>query len=190
MAATRPQAPSSPPPTLQAAFAQCSARAAGEAPELRIQPPRHRFREDIPKCLEMAAGAPLGLPHLAALHRSFPLDTSPLISWEEFQACFQKFSQAQTATGQAVTRSRARLIAARRKGLEVSGCVGGGGAAAAAVVPPTSSREIGWYAPAAAALAPASGAATYAALKGTDVTKGKEGRTMESYYGAHLGRLF
>lgn len=161
-------------------FAEFSVRAA------KIQQSFHKYditrilREDIVRCLEQAARAKLTTEQLAVLPRCFALDGPSTISWDEFNTGLAKFNAETCGCSPPIytTRSRSRLLAARRKGLGLQGanCV-------------TSSQEIGRYSGLAAGTDDSqSGAARQAALKGTDVTKGGEGRSLMSYYGPQLGR--
>ena len=167
-----------------AAFGHYSAIAAREAPELRIKPPHHIFREDIGKCLEKAAGRALIQSELALVPQCFALDVSALISWQEFESSLTKMEERWKV--QAVgpqrpfTNSRARLLAARKKGMISvdSGRDEG--------MPPCSDT------PCAAAAAAGLGdlQERHAPLKGSDVTAGGEGTSLSTYYGPALGKVF
>lgn len=175
-----------------AAFAQFSSEAAREAPELRIKPPHHIFREDIVKCLEKAAGRSLDQSELALVVGCFALDVSALISWQEFESALLKMEERWKTQGvgpkRPFTNSRARLLAARKKGLLIPG--GHGASSANAGLPTTSSQEIGWGHAAAAAAGMHDLKERHAPLKGSDVTAGGEGTSLSSYYGPALGRVF
>jgi len=188
------EAPASSFDAIASAFAACSAKAARDVPSLPIRPPSHILREDIVKCLETAAKRPLSMRERSAIQRSFSIDIAPLISWDEFQTSFAKFQARMIEDTSPKTeektpyvsgiRSRTRLLEARRRGMSTQK------RDRTPVVPLTSSQEIGWYVlDAAAVKAAGTHNCNTAALNGTDVTKG-EGRSLQSYYGAHLGRSF
>lgn len=184
---------------IEGVFAHFSLVAAKEAPELRVQVPYQIFREDITKCLEQGSGRPLMPVEAAALGRCFALDgPSALIGWDEFRSSFnsleKNYKQLQTnGPMKSFTRSRQRLLAARRKGLGARprGAPSPSEKQQQPVVPRTSSQEIGWHHRAAlsAEAGPTTAGGRHAPLRSSDVTKG-EGRSLASYYGSALGRCF
>jgi hypothetical protein len=178
------------PEAVAAAFTRLSQAAAQACPALGITPDQI-LREDVVSCLEAAAGRRLAPAELAAATAAYALDTSATIGRPEFEASLAKWlsivsSQATAASGalKQPVRSRARLLAARKKGLPLRAGVG-------SVEPLTSSQEIGWGADAAAA-ARVCGAPgeRRRALRSTDVTAGGQGTSLATYYGAALGQAF
>jgi hypothetical protein len=177
-------------------FAHFSSLAAQDAPELRTKAPNtHIFRKDIVKCVEKYTGRRLEIKELILVNKSFCLDASTLISWEEFKGSLLKMEEIKSRNGvtRPFTNSRARLLAARKKGL-----LPGPGAADSSSksgntdVLRTSSQEIGLGHATALVTTQeqGKGARPRAALKGSDITAGGEGSSLQSYYGASLGRSF
>ena len=122
----------------------------------------------------------------------FALDVSALISWQEFESSLTKMEERWKV--QAVgpqrpfTNSRARLLAARKKGM--ISVDSGRDASSASCLPMTSSQEIGWGHAAAAAAGLGDLQERHAPLKGSDVTAGGEGTSLSTYYGPALGKVF
>ncbi|KAG7670399.1 hypothetical protein Ndes2526B_g00152 [Nannochloris sp. 'desiccata'] len=179
-------------------FAHFSSLAARDAPELHINVPHHILRQDIVKCVEKTLRRPLEAKELAMFAQCFCLDASSLISWQEFSASLLKMEEMKIQNGviypkRTLFNSRARLLAARKKGLLAASS---GTPDAASSIPLTSSQEIGWgHGPALAARVfsaqeQVKGTRQRAALKGSDVTAGGEGTSLASYYGPSLGRTF
>jgi len=200
--ATPPTTPEAVIKAASTSFAHFSSLAARDAPELHIKVPHHIFRKHIIKCLEKTLRRPLEAKELALVGHCFCLDASSLISWQEYSASLLKMEEMKSQNGdmhrkRPFTNSRARLLAARKKGLLAgSAAAVSGKPDGASLIPLTSSQEIGWgHAPALAARwfsAQEQGKAARqrAALKGSDITAGGEGTSLASYYGPDLGRTF
>jgi hypothetical protein len=159
-AAATPTTPKAVVAAASTSFAHFSSLAARDAPELRIKVPNFIFRQDIGKCLEKLVGRRLEATELVLVGQFFSLDASSLISWQEFEASLLKMEEMKTQRGviypkRPFTNSRARLLAARKKGLLAGSAAASSGSrtdTAAPSIPMTSSQEIGWgHAPALAA---------------------------------------
>ena len=153
------------------------------------------------KCLEKSRARALDISELAAVHRCFCLDGPALISWQEFETSSLKMEEMVKTVYQFTigggqrpfTNSRARLLAARKKGLVPgtttrSTTISSTTISSTTAIPVTSSQEIGWGHSAAtvAGLTQHS----FMPLKGSDVTKGGQGTNLASYFGEALARNF
>jgi hypothetical protein len=175
------------PVAARAAFEALSAEGAAAAPELRLERGAQILREDALVVLERALGRPLALEELVAAESTFALDAGAVLGRAEFEAALGAAGAALARGGAAApapaspaTRSLARLLAMRRRGLAPA-------APPAGAAPRTSAAEVGWRA---AAAPPGSMTALgrRAPLRGTDVTRGGEGHSLASYFGPELGR--
>jgi hypothetical protein len=196
--------PTTPEAVVEAAstsFAHFSSLAARDAPELQIKVPHHIFRQHILKCLEKTLKRPLEAKELVLVGQCFCLDASSLISWQEFSASLLKMEEMKSQNSdmypkRPFTNSRARLLAARKKGLLAGSAAADGTSDGASLIPRTSSQEIGWGHAAAltarvfSAQEKGKGSRQHVALKGSDITAGGEGTSLSSYYGPSLGRTF
>jgi hypothetical protein len=168
-------------------FVHFSSLAARDAPELRIKAPcTHISRQDIVKCLEKATGRRFEEKEKVLVGQVFSLDASTsslLINWDEFRSSLLKLKELKLQNGptRPFTNSRARLLAARKKGSLAT-------SSTTSLVPLTSSQQIGWGH--ASEGHSEESKVMRAALKGSDVTRGGEGTSLVAYYGASLGRTF
>lgn len=172
-------------------FSRLSSQAANEALHFKIRPPHHIFREDTVKCLERSSRRPLSTPEKIAVQKFFDMEApSVLVSWDEFEKSLSAMKEsldAMKGASRSTTNSRERLLAARRRGITLS--QSGVVKTHAAAFPQTSSQEVGWHASTRSTSSDLTSASNkYCPLPSTDVTRGKEGRTLETYYGQYLGR--
>lgn len=172
----------------RSSFVALSHETSLEIPELHIDAPNCILRADIVRCIERALQKrTLDSADLAEVAQNYVLDHPPLIGWEEFAHSLLKCNEARLQVlenqeaKKPITRSRSRLLAMRKKGLLPCDRPG-----AKAPVPATSSQEVGWYHERAMNNTHISLTDTYIPLKGTDITKGNEGRSWSVYYGPSL----
>ena len=169
-------------------FIQLSKEIKEEIPDLRISSNDIILRGDVMSCLEESFRRPLTISELSDVQRCFILESCPLIDWQEFRESYEHFMETRTnhldpnrSIRKPFTKSRARLLALRKKGI-----VPAKESMDQPMMPATTSQDIGWFHKNAFKNKNITLVEKYAPLKGSDITRGNEGRNWSTYYGPSL----
>ncbi|KAI3431363.1 hypothetical protein D9Q98_004420 [Chlorella vulgaris] len=167
------------------AFQQASQGAREALASISLPVGQHILREDVPAVLHQAAGRDPCKDDIAALLRCFVLDSCATCSWPEFERSWQALQQLGTA--QASGTSPSQSASTRR----ASAAVGPRAQTQAPVAsqPATTQQEVGWHhaaAPVERRQRSEEPATRYLPLRGSDVTRGNEGRSPATYFGMYL----